>query len=125
MMKTIVLRCDVVQLTVSVLHLCSGPLSSGCKASQKIGMPGSPDLSCVAWTSDQCNVALAANLATAAGAMYLRLILRPVCVVNWMAECGVHLNLASTINSTPAGPTTFVQGFSVVDNLLSAPLRAV
>ena len=123
MMKTIVLRCVVVQLIE--LHLCSGPLSSGCKASQEIGMPGSPDLSCVAWTSDQCNVALAANLATAAGAMYLKLSLRPVCVVSWMAECGVQRSLESTINSTPAGPTTLVQGLSAVDNLLSATLRAV
>ena len=89
------------------------------------GMPGSQSFPSVALISDQYSVALAANLATAAGAMYLKLSLKPVCVVIWMAEYGVQRSLASTMSSAPAGPTTFCHGLSDADNLLRELLRAV
>ena len=124
-MKTNALRWVLVQLVVPASHLCSGPLNSGCKASQKTGMPGSPNFPCVALMSHKCSVALAASLATAAGAMYLKLGLKQVCVVNWMAECGVQRSFASTMSNNPAGPTTLCHGLSAADSLLRKPLKAV
>ena len=88
-------------------------------------MPGSPNLPSVALMSDQCSVALAASLATAAGAMRLRLKLKPVCVVIWLAECGVQRILARTMGRVLAGPTTSRHGFIEADSLLSEPRKAV
>ena len=121
MMYTSALRCDCVHAKVPASFLLRGPLRSPCNASQNTTRPGSPSFPSVALISDQCNVALAAYLATAAGAMYLRLSLKPVCVVSWMAVCGVQPSLARTMNSAPAGPETFCQGLSATDSLASAP----
>ena len=124
-MNTSALRCDLVHAMVPASFLLRGPLRSPCNASQNTVMPGSPSLPSVALTSDQCSVALAANLATAAGAMCLRLSCSPECVVNCTAECGVQPSLDRTMSSVPAGPATLCQGLSAADSLASAPCMAL
>ena len=94
-------------------------------ASQKIMMPGSPFFPSVALRSDQCCVALAAYLATAAGAIWLKSNSKPVCVVNCVAVCGVQPILASTMSRAAAGPVTFCQGLRAVESLASAPFIAL
>ena len=105
------MRCDCVHGVVPVLCLVSGPLRSPCIASQKTTIPGSPFFPSVAFRSDQCCVAIAAYLATAAGAILLRSNSRPVCVVKCVAA--------------PAGPVTFCHGLRAEESLARAPFMAL